>query len=403
MAPLAMELVRRGHRVFLALRSVGNAEAVFAGTGVCYMQAPCFTESTGRMRPYPTTLTFAHLLANVGWDDDRVLFALLCSWRNLYALVRPDLVVFDHSPSALLASQALPMRRVLIGSGFCCPPDETPWPLLLPRARRRVDPARIADDERRLLDRANRLLSHWKLRPLDRLGSLYSRVDENFLTTVPELDHYTIRPPHGGRYWGPILSETPTGGAETPHWPAGVGPKIFAYLKRFDRLGDVLGELRHSGLPTLAYIDGVDASLRRRWESATMRLATRPLNLAQARRQCDLAVLHAGHGATAEMLLSGRPILQIPLVLEQRLTAMATAAIGAGLIATVGGGLADEFGHKLRALQSQPKYAGAAQSFAAKYGTLDARKQLLRMAERVEELLYDGTPAPSRKRTVFAG
>jgi hypothetical protein len=74
MAPLARALVRRGHRVFAALREVAEAEAAFAGTDVCYMEAPHYRPG-GRAPAFPVTRNFAHLLANVGWHDERKLFA----------------------------------------------------------------------------------------------------------------------------------------------------------------------------------------------------------------------------------------------------------------------------------------------------------------------------------------
>src|SRR5437867_3647358 len=130
MLPLARGLVEHGHRVFVALRDADGAEAVFAGSGVCYLDAPRRNETSPRARrpTFPVTGSFAHVLANVGWDNTRTLFTLGNMWQNLFAGFRPDGLVCDHSPSALLAARGLPKRvpRILLGSGFCCPPDSFP-------------------------------------------------------------------------------------------------------------------------------------------------------------------------------------------------------------------------------------------------------------------------------------
>src|SRR5207248_6193842 len=109
-----------------------------------------------------------------------------CAWRNLIRMVGPDLVIFDFSPTALLACRGLPVRRALIGSGFCCPPPaegEEPWAVIRPIGAGAVGDARLRADEEGVLVLLNRVPSRWRQPPLRRLGDLYSEVDENFLTT----------------------------------------------------------------------------------------------------------------------------------------------------------------------------------------------------------------------------
>lgn len=45
--------------------------------------------------------------------------------------VEPDAVVFDHSPTALLAAKARTFRKTLLGSGFICPPPAEAVTMLL--------------------------------------------------------------------------------------------------------------------------------------------------------------------------------------------------------------------------------------------------------------------------------
>ncbi|HZN67480.1 MAG TPA: glycosyltransferase, partial [Tepidisphaeraceae bacterium] len=310
MLPLADRLVRNGHRVFVALRSLsGNAAEVFSRCGAFVLQAPHAPLGAPTGRP---TYNFAQLLAAAGWGTLAALRPVASGWRNLMVMARADLIVFDHSPTALLASRGLPTSRTLIGSGFCCPPDTgaAPMPMMLPAG----DADGVSENERRVLDRTNRVLRDWRQPRLERLGQLYSDVDENFLTTLPELDQY---PPElrgrcgpAVRYWGPVLD----GGGDAPEWPDGDGKRVFAYLKPFKALPDLLALLNESCCPTLAYVDGLTESMRQQFESPTLRLARGRQDLAAAARQCDLAVLNAGQGSTAAMLLAGVPLLLVPLV-----------------------------------------------------------------------------------------
>src|SRR5205085_11900744 len=103
----------------------------------------------------------------------------------------------------------------------------------------------------------------------------------------------------------------------------------FAYLKRFQGLEEVLRELARRGNPTAVFVDGADAALRR-LECATIRFASRRLDLAAVSRGCDLAMTNGGHGVTAEMLLAGKPLLQLPIAMEQRMTSNTVQRLGAG-------------------------------------------------------------------------
>ena len=400
MLPLARCLVRSGHRVAVALRHLSQSAAdVFGRCGVSFLQAPF--RSSGTL-PYARPASFAHLLGNVGFHRDGELFVLAGAWRNLLRLVKPDLLVADHAPTALLASRGLPLRRAVIGSGFCYPPDECPFPVIRPEAEAAgVDLHRLAEDERRVLDRANRLLAVWGQEPMDRLSRLYADVDGDFLTTFPELDHYPCR--RGGRYWGPVLAAPDEAGdgngsrngnsRSAVRWPDAPGRRVFAYLKQSRALDRVLRMLHERRCPTVAYVEGVPpAELRERFKSPSLGFEDRPLDLRRVAAECDLAVLNGGHGATAEMLLAGKPVLQVPLVLEQLMTARAVEQFGAGASAPFRRCEPWQGDVALDALLTEDRFALAARRFAHRYAAFDPRRQREAMLARAEELLCE-TPA----------
>lgn len=373
--PLVRAFRQRGHRVVIATKDLARVDAVFGGTGALYLQAPIKTSKPRNRISLPRS--FAHILHNCGFEDLVELRGLADAWRNLYGYVKPDLVLFDHSPTAMLASQAIRAKRATIGTGFCCPPDVYPFPDFRPWLPDGAD--NLRRDEDRVLRNANYLLHEWELPPFVRLGQLYGEVDETILTTFRELDHYPQR--ENAEYWGVWPN---MGGAE-PEWPETGGKKVFAYLKRFRALPNLLRLLGQTRVSALVYIDQFDVALKKRFQSGTLRFAEERLDLEAVGRQCDLAILNAGHGATVSMLLAGKPILQIPLNLEQTLTGLATTRMKAGLTAQPT--KPEEIARKLSEMLASDRFADGACRFAARYRSFDPDAQIRRVVGRVEELL----------------
>jgi UDP:flavonoid glycosyltransferase YjiC (YdhE family) len=384
MKPSAEGLANCGHRIFMVARNLPRAAKVYARLGVSLLQSPAKSEGPCLFR---RGSSFAHLLANVGFGTFAEIFGLVAAWRNLFELVQPDLIVFDHSPAALLAARGFPARRVPIGSGYCCPPDTYP----LAKIRADVSPdeaAKAQRDEDRILQRLNAILKYRAQPTLERLGQLYGEVDECFLTTFEELDHYPGR--SGATYWGPVNGS----GGKSPDWPAANGRRIFAYLKPFPTLTDLLEILNDRKYPTLIYPDGIDREIQERYQSDTLRFVNERLNMSEVSQQCDLAILNAGHGTTCDILLAGRPILQFPLQAEQQLMAENVCRLGAG--ETLSPRQKDRAAMEitLDQLLIDPRYTEAAQRFAQRYANFNPQRQQAQMLQRVLELLDQPSPKP---------
>jgi hypothetical protein len=278
MLPLARGLSARGHAVFVAVKDLARAAALYGDAGVRFLQAPVVNRE--RPRRFPAPVSLAHVMGNTDFGHRVDLHGGAAAWRNLFRLARPDLIVFDHAPLAPLALLAarggVGARRAVIGTGFFCPPDVRPLPVV--RCRRDLDahpgladPARLLADEDAVLANANWMLGQWKAPPLERLGQLYGDVDECFLTTFRELDHCPDRPA-GARFRGPVNGS----GGDVPEWPGGRGKRVFAYLKPYRGIEHLLAALRDRGCPTVVYSDSIGRELRGRFEGATLRFAAGP-------------------------------------------------------------------------------------------------------------------------------
>ena len=373
--PLAQGLRSRGHRVVVAMKHLSRADSVLGREGVLFLQSP--VKNLPEPRPIQPPAIFAHLLHNVGYSSERELWTLSEAWRNLYDFIKPDLIVFDHAPTALLAARGFHARKVVIGSGFCIPVDQSPLPNLRPWIK--ADPWQLRVDEQAVLDRMNQVLIERKQPPLDRITRMYAEVDETLLLTYRELDHYPWR--KDGRYWGAWTNNP----GQAPEWPKGSGRRIYAYLKDFPAASELLGALKELGNPAIVLVDGISRAIQDQYRCENIAYQTEPLDMQAVGKECDLGILNAGHGTTAAMLLAGRAILQLPIYLEQAMLANATRRMGAAQCASTKDGPA--VARKLHEMLGADRYAEAARAFAAKQAGYDPPRRNEQMLARLESLI----------------
>jgi UDP:flavonoid glycosyltransferase YjiC (YdhE family) len=111
---------------------------------------------------------------------------------------------------------------------------------------------------------------------------------------------------------------------------------------------------------------------------------SRRLDLRQAAAECDLAVLAGGLATTIAFHLAGKPILHVPIYLEQGLNATSTVRLGAGMIAFPRG--EDHTAGQLAELLNNPRYTDAARHFAARYAGCSPEAELADAVARLNEL-----------------
>lgn len=374
--PLAYELRRRGHEPVLCLRDLSRVATIAKEAEFPLLQAPLWPETPSTSPP----LTYAEILLSFGFNDAEALRSMINAWRNLLLLTAPDLMLFDHSPTALLASRELGFPRALIGTGFFSPPRITPFPPM--RWWLQHSQQQIEESEARILSIANTALTRHGMKPLDHLHQIFD-VEEDFLCTYQEFDPYPQRDKNA-RYWG---GKYLAGSGAEPTWPSGNAKRMFAYLdKNFNDLEKVLQALAESSLRILVFAPGLPQQLVTRYQSEKMIFTSERVDLGKLARQCDVGICHANHGTTSVLLMAGIPILLLPIQLEQFLTAVNVQKMGAGLVVHPEAP-AKDYAMPLQRLLNEPDFAKSAQMFAAKYSAEGQQEQISKIADRCEELI----------------
>lgn len=390
LAQIAGPLLAGGHAVHVALRDLSTAGAAFGvlqdHPRLRLWQAPVWSAV---LRGLPESATYAELLFRAGFLDAGRLLGPVRGWRSLIEHVAPDLLLVDHAPTALLAARGLGLPTASIGTGFFQPPAIAPIPSF--REWDQVDPRRVDEAEARAVETINAVCLHLGSPPVSALHQLVA-VDEQFLLTWPEVDHY--RPVRAeddrARFLGPLAATTQGAAAE---WPPGEGRQVFAYLKGdYAPLEAVLLALKTAPFRSLAYVPGLPPALAARYASPRIRFSPVPVNMTAACAGADAVLCNAGSGTVCTVLRSGIPVVMLPMHAEQLLFARRVEQLEAGLTLAEND-IRANLAKSLRRMIEQPTYREAAQRIAARHAADAGRDVAAEVAARCVALATARTPA----------
>ena len=373
---LGRRLRARGHGVLAVVRDLDAAAKMLAPAGIPFIQAPLMTSA---MPKSAQPASYADLLRYCGWGDIQQLWALVQAWVNILRLFGPEVLLVDHSPTALLAARSERISTVAIGTGFELPPMREPLPCFPGFPGATV--ANAMNAERLVVENANRVMQATHGRPLRALSDLF-RCERRWMTTFAELDHYEARP--GEQYVGSIGE---VGEGEHLDWPPGAAQRVFAYLRpETPNVSTILRALAACGAAVVCYAPGIPPSETAGLRSDRFVLPERPVDLSILRRGATLCVSYAPAATVTAALLAGIPQLMAPSHVEAQLTAHRVETLGAGL--TLRGNVTKEelalaFNHSL----SNPTFKARAAAFAERHREFDPGREADRIVEDLETLL----------------
>ncbi len=378
---LAEEAVRRGHHVTMSLRDLVHTHNVLRDINVARFQAPVWLHQVHGV-PSPQ-VSLAEILLTCGYLNANALQGLFVGWRSLLGSLKPDLVVADYAPTAILAARSLGIHSAAIGIGFSMPPDVSPLPSM--RDWEAVAHGRVEAADKQMLGSINSVLQSTGTAPLKRAAQALQG-DSPLLLTWPELDHYgrdTL--PEGQRWWGPSM--LPQAGS-APVWPQGeAGPKVFAYLKtEHPDHAAVLQALVKSGCRTLCYLPSVASGKPAPVVSPLIHYASGPVDLAATLKECELCICHAGEGTIAPALLAGVPVLLLPTQTEQFLISRRLVTTGAAVNAAQLRRPVN-YVELIASMLGACTYRDAAQTFAKRHANFTVAGQTQALVSEFERLL----------------
>ena len=354
--PVARRLRESGCRVAFAVADTRIAAEVLGPEGFAFAQTPLVRRPPAAGKAF---VSHAEIALAKGYDDPSALRGLIGGWLGLFEMFRPDALLADYAPTAVLAARIRSIPAVLTGNGFELPPRSCPVPSFRPWES--VPPARLAAIEEAVLRNINHVFNGLGAAPLPQFADIFSG-QQRVLTTFAELDHYGERPDES--YAGPLF-DLPN--AHSVAWQTdGARKRIFAYLRpSTPRVEDLLIALRASGADVVCAFPGVPPALTQRYKSPRLRIFTEPVALGPLLPEADL-VIGSGSGTAAASLLAGVPLLLVPQWAEQRLVALRVEALGAGVVGQ-SKTAPSSYPALIERVLSQPEFRLSASRFAEKY------------------------------------
>ncbi len=305
------ELAKHGHEPVFALRNVVEPGPLLRDAGFPLLPVPVWPKVL-RNKIF-LAANFADILGVRGFANADDLEMMVRAWQGLLDVVRPKLIVCDHSPTLCLTAHGGPVPLVLLGNGFTMPPVETDrFAALLANKEPAIPQERVLAVVQEVQRRRGR--------PAPATLPALLAGSARFIRTFPELDPYqAVRREQVVGPIGPLPAPTPL-----PNQRA-----IFAYLSSETKLLEMIADaLVATGFPCLTYIRGAGAKLREAARQKGLEVFDAPASLPDVLPRVS-AILHESSLGTAEAgLASGRPQVALPRDLEKQFIARALLTMG---------------------------------------------------------------------------
>jgi len=349
LAKVARGLVDAGHEVTVASQRL--TRSIELPAGVALWQAPVWPRILANVGalggPLPNTM--GDILVRLGFDQPDNLPALILAWHEIFAAVRPDVVMADFAPALVTAARGR-IPTVIAGMGFDNPPPHLPrFPSLTGQ------PAAYSEEP--LLERLNGAMAAAGLARLDHLPQLFETT-RVLVGTFTELDPYA--------QWRtePVIAPS----VSEPLGEAGQGEEVFLYADPvLLRQGSLWEGLVRSALPVRVHAQGASASQQAELTKLGFIVEPKPIPFARIAERSRLLMSYGSLGFTSSALATGIPSVTVHYDLEKALTGQAITRLQLGGHVHAAAIQAEAFATSLRQLYQNDSFQRRARDLAPEF------------------------------------
>jgi hypothetical protein len=373
----------KGYDVWVAARDVSKLKRLFSDVAINIVAAPSADSAAELGVEKQAPRSYADFLRRCGFHHADALSGLVSAWRSLFSFIKPDLLLCDHAPVALLSSRGLSVdgrkvAKIAIGMPFSVPDDNRPAGVFFAGDLAKNDIVLFEDDIVKVI---NKVCIEFSISRINNLAELFADFDKCIFQTYSELDHYGYRSAeqrHKTSYVGTAVPEF----AEPAVFPHFKGPKIYCHVKGSFETPVLLKTLQAIECSAIVLVDGIPDSIIKAHQSKHVLYIDKPVSMRDVLDKSTFAILNGGINSVSLFMKAGIPVALFPLHIEQFLMAKRVEALNAGIQLNLTD--VDSALQGLQKVNSRQKKVSAG-LFEEKYQSENARNELLLQLALVEQ------------------
>jgi UDP-N-acetylglucosamine transferase subunit ALG13 len=376
--PIIQHLLEQGYTVFFAVKDLSKIESFKWHKNITFLQAPVWLP---QLRKPIVTQCYAEVILHKGYHAISALRPLVKAWVNLFDLLKPDLIIVDHSPTALLASSKRLIPRIILSNPYITPPAGSPPVNIRPWDS--FDAERIVKSDAYVAKIINAVAQDLNLSKVNYVSDLFA-ADKIILSGYKKLDFYESSRKDALYKGGLIASES---GLRKPVWPSASKLKIFAYLKYGQEQSDVILSILHEQEAcVVCFYSGAKSEHYEKYRSSSFIFSDQPFDMQAVYQEASVIICHAGTGTVYSALYFGCPLIVIPNQPEQKNTANKLEQLHLG-VSIDSADSVDEVREKVNRFFRNPAYFENAKIFASQVNTISSCNSINMISNECESLL----------------
>lgn len=252
----------------------------------------------------------------LGLSSAKITFTRLQVWKQFFTRSKPELIIADYAPFALMAARAMGLKSIATGNGFTLPPTEvSTYPKFINQEN--------SLDDQLILSQVNQALSL----------SGFARIKY-----VPDIFNATVQAPCTLKALDPFSKVRknpvfmPLLGGEIKSVSPNQSDRIFVYLThcRSQTHEKVLNALQQLNLPVFIYSLQASEFDKERLKNTLVSFLPEPISFDDIVNNHRMIIHLGSYNLANELILAGKPQFIIPIDFEKILTAQLIKNLGAG-------------------------------------------------------------------------